>query len=119
MAEKIFDCERGKNEVVEAECVNIIYISLCDTHSNKNYKAKCVCGHLFNIDIYISGLFLEEMKKDLNKFVTKQNNGCSSIMGTIHKTLGIHFDKNASYLNVSWKCAKCADKITLIVTRFF
>jgi hypothetical protein len=106
-------------ELIEAKRANLLYITLYDLHSNKSYKAKCVCGHLFNIDIYISGLFLEQQKKDLSKFVVKENNGCHNISGTIFKTLGIHFDKNETYLNVSWNCAKCTDKINIFITRFF
>lgn len=106
-------------ELIEAKRVNLLYITLYNLHANKSYNAKCVCGHCFNIDIYISGLFLEEQKKYLNKFVTKDNTGCHNLSGTIYRTLGIHFDKNETYLNVSWNCAKCTDKITIFITRFF
>jgi hypothetical protein len=106
-------------ELIEANRVNLLNIILYDLHANKSYKAKCVCGHLFNIDIYISGLFLEEQKKNLSKCVTKENNGCYNLSGTIHKTLGIHFDKHDTSVTVSWACAKCTDKITIFVTRFF
>jgi hypothetical protein len=74
---------------------------------------------VFNIDIYISGLFLEDQKKRISPYVTKKSNGDFDISGTIHKTLGIHFDKHDMYVNVSWACAKCAETITLVVKRFF
>ena len=114
MAERNSSCE-----LIEAKRVNLLYIILYDLHANKSYKAKCVCGYCFNIDIYILGLFLEEQKKYLNKFVTRDNTGCYNFSGTIYKTLGIHFDKNKTYLNVSWNCAKCTDKITIFITKFF
>ena len=105
-------------ELIQANRVNLLNIVLYDLHANKSYKAKCVCGYLFNIDIYISGLFLEEQKRTVGQYVTKEN-GCYNLSKVINKTLGIHFDKHATSVNVSWACAKCADKITLFVTGFF
>jgi hypothetical protein len=112
MAERNSSCE-----LIKAKRVNLLNIVLYDLRANKSYKAKCVCGHVFNIDIYISGLFLEEQKKTISHHVTKENNGCYNLSGTINKTLGIHFDR--PYVNVSWACAKCTDTISLLVTRFF
>jgi hypothetical protein len=114
MAERNSGCE-----LIQANRVNLLNIILYDLHANKSYKAKCVCGHVFNIDIYISGLFLEEQKKIISRYVTKENNGCYNLSGTINKTLGIHFDKHDTCVTVSWSCVKCADKMTLFVTRFF
>jgi hypothetical protein len=106
-------------ELIQANRVNLLNIVLYDLRANKSYKAKCVCGFMFNIDIYISGLFLEEQKKTISQYVTRENNGCYNLSGTINKTLGLHFDKHATSITVSWACAKCADKMTLFVTRFF
>jgi ATP sulfurylase len=107
----------GKDEMIKAERVNLLYITLGDIESDKNYLAKCVCGHRFNVNIYI----MDDLKKreDLNKSVIKQDSGCYHMLGTIHKTVGLYFDKNAAYINVSWNCAQCRDKITIFVTRFF
>jgi hypothetical protein len=107
----------GKDEMIKAERVNLIYITLHDTKSNKNYSAKCVCGYLFNVTIYVDEC-LEE-RKSIDTSVTKQDNCCYHMLGTIYKTLGIRIDKNAPFVNVSWNCAQCKDKITLFVTRFF
>lgn len=76
------------------------------------YVATCL------ISTYISGLYLEEMKKNLNDVVIKRDNGCYDISKTIYKTLGLHFD-NATHLRVSWNCAQCSDKISVFVTRYF
>jgi hypothetical protein len=114
MAEGNFRCE-----LIEAKRVNLLNIILYDLQENKSYKAKCVCGHVFNIDIYISGLFLEEQKKSISPYVTRKSGGHFDLSGTIHKTLGIHFDKHDAYVNVSWVCAKCVETITLVVKIFF
>jgi hypothetical protein len=63
MAEGLFGHVHGKNEMIEAEHVNLIYIPLYDTCSNKNYKGKCVCGHLFDIDIYFGFVFGRDEKE--------------------------------------------------------
>ena len=67
MAERNSSCE-----LIKAKRVNLLNIVLYDLHANKSYKAKCVCGHVFNIDIYISGLFLEEQKKLLVSMLQKK-----------------------------------------------
>jgi hypothetical protein len=67
MAERNSGCE-----LIQANRVNLLNIVLYDLHANKSYKAKCVCGFMFNIDIYISGLFLEEQKKTISQYVTKK-----------------------------------------------
>jgi hypothetical protein len=109
--------ENSGYEMIKAKRVNLLNIVVYDLRTNKRYKAKCVCGHMFYIDILISGSFLEERKKAISQHVIKENTGCYSLSGTINKTLGIHFDR--PYVNVSWACAKCTDTIDLHVTRFF
>jgi hypothetical protein len=103
--------------MIKAERVNLIYITLENIESDKSYFAQCVCGHRFNIYIYIRDDL--DKRKKLNKSVVKQNSGCYHMSGTIHKRVGLYFDKNAAYINVSWNCANCKDKITILITRFF
>ena len=43
----------SKDVMIDAERVNLIYITLGDTKEDKKYSAKCVCGRLFNITLYM------------------------------------------------------------------
>ena len=63
--------------------------------------------------------FWKSKKKSISPYVTRKGGGHFDLLGTIHKTLGIHFDKHDAYVNVSWVCAKCVETITLVVKRFF
>jgi uncharacterized protein YxeA len=106
-----------KNEVIKAERVNLIYITLDDIESDKSYFVQCVCGHRFNVYIQIKDDL--EKREEINKSVTKENSGCYHMSGTIHKRVVLYFNKNAAYINVSWNCANCKEKITIFVTRVF
>jgi hypothetical protein len=111
----------SKDVMIDAERVNLVYMTLADSDikENKKYSVKCVCGRLFNVTLYMGEQEYLEERNSMCKFVTKQKNACYHMSGTIYRDVGIHIDKDVPYVNVSWNCIWCKDKITIFITRFF
>jgi hydroxypyruvate isomerase len=61
-------------------------------------------------------------KKDDRSVILENDNGkdkCNYTIKPIQDCLGLRFEKNATHLNVQWDCAKCRERLGVIVTHYF
>ena len=111
----------SKNVMISTERVNLVYITLTDSkfEENKKYCVKCVCGRLYNVTVHVGKQKYLKERNSMCQFVTKQKNGCYHLSGTIYEDVGVRIDEDVPYVNVSWYCFWCKDKISIFITRFF
>ena len=111
----------SKNVMISTERVNLVYITLpkgkCE--ENKKYSVKCICGRLYNVTVHVGKQKYLKERNSMCQFVKKQTNGCYHLSGTIYENVGVRIDEDVPYVNVSWYCFWCKDKISIFITKFF